>query len=182
MRFFEVSEHALEDARPGLLLVEQLLKDEHFVPFLYGLTTKTDVLYAAQSAIEDDAGEDEEGNQIEVPKIAEVAVAVPFSSDTLYYLAGSGLMLQNEDIAYFAGDEGARTLSIRWSGMRPRVHVNDFTKMALSDSDLDLDEFLKQYGKGLEATSTTVSREAVPAVKASSKKASLNPIDQFLAN
>lgn len=182
MRFFEVSEHDLQDARPGLMLVEQLLKDDNFVPYFYGLTTKADVLYACQSAIEDDAGRDDDDNAIEVPQLTQVAVAIPFGADTIYYLAGSGLSLQNEDFAYATPSEGARTLSLRWGRQRPRVHLTDFTKMALSDSDMDLDEFLKQYATKLE-TPTKVTREQVPAVKASSHKASLlNPIDRFLAD
>src|ERR1700753_2820234 len=95
--YFEVTEHSLEDARPGLILVEQLLQDENFRPYLYGITTKPEVLLAATAALQDDAGEDEE---ITVPELTEVAVAIPFGSDTVYYLEGSGLLLQNEEFAY----------------------------------------------------------------------------------
>jgi hypothetical protein len=181
MRFFEVSSHDLMDARPGLQLVERLLEDEHFTPYVYGMTTDVEILEAAQAAIADDAGRDEEGNPAANVKLSEVAVAIPFSGDILYSLAGSGLLLQHEDFAYISPNEGARTMSFRWAGVRPRVNLKDFTVLALSDDDMYLDEFLKQNAtKQQEEAPATVQRTVPQAVKSSRRIP--NPIDEFLNN
>lgn len=174
MQYFEVTQHSLEDARPGLALAEQLLQNDNFAPYLYAITAKSDVLLACEAAIDEDAGE-------QGVSLGLVALAISFSSDTIQYLAGSGLLLQNEEFAYLSGNDGARVLGLQWSGQRPRVRLTDFSVMALSDSDMDLDEFMKQHGGSAPAeTPKTVSREAVPAVKASSKQI-INPIDLFLS-
>lgn len=183
MSFFEVSAHDLQDARPGLQLVERLLDDEQFEPFVYGLTSDPDLLDAAKAAIIDDAGEDEEGNPLPTPEITEIAIALHFSGDYLYYLAGSGLLLQQEEFAYFSPNEGARTLSFRWSGIRPRANLKDFSVLALADSDMELNEFLKQNAKRPQVTpGNKVERTPTQqAVKNSSEKlVHLNPIDTFL--
>lgn len=184
MRYFEVTDHELQDARPGLLLAEQLLKDDHFIPYLYGLTTKEDLVLSAQEALHDGHDEDEEGNPLAHPTLTEIAVAIPFSSDTLYYLSGSGLILRTEDFAYNSPNEGPRTESLRWAHTHVKVRMSDFTQLALSSSDSDLDEFLKQYGtKGTaEQPEGTVTRTDTSAVTASQRKPLPNPIDQFLAD
>jgi len=211
MRYIEITEHTLEDARPGLILVEQLMRDEEFTPYIYGMTTKEVVLMVAAEAIADNEGPDDDGN-LNTPTLTEIAVAIPLDSDALYYLQGSGLLLQFEDFSYKlpGSGEGTRTDTLSVTGTRPRVHLNDFTALAIAQDSLFLDNFYDQYAAkeleghaevkreepAIEAPAPEPVAEPAPvepapeaapeekAPKAASKAASgqsLNPIDSFLA-
>lgn len=190
MRYIEVTEHELEDARPGLMLIEGLMRnnDVGFTPYLYGLTSKEDVLLAATDCIHDDA--EEENSASTEPVVGEVAIAVPFHSDWLYYLSGSGMTLKNEEFAYQTGQDAPRTLSFTFALPHPTIRVSDFSAMALADGPDYLDEFLKdkaarpaEQAQAQARPSAEVSRGPVPATKASAqRKAPVNAIDSFLAD
>ncbi len=180
MYYFEVTDHDLQDARPGLELIEKLLaNDASFEPYIYGMTSKPDVLLAAQAALAED------GDEEEVPTLTEVAVALRLTSENILALTGSGVKLQNEEFAYVAG-EGARTLSLRFSRQTPRINAGSLQRLAIAENDMYLDSFLDQYG-GKKTLEGKIERAPVPATKAASrkapKKARIAPahaIDEFL--
>jgi hypothetical protein len=180
MRYITVTEDELQSARPGLVLVERLDNNGTFAPVLYGVTIKETVLIAANDALERDFDE-EEGQT--APSVNEVALAIPFTSDTLALLTGSGLVLKNEEFSYRAGRDNVRTMWIN-STNGVQVTLNDFDTLALSDDDTWLDEFLKEYGvnTGAVEADITVPRDPVPAVQPepqraqASKRASRTPV------
>ena len=78
-------------------------------------------------------------------KIDTAAVVIPVSSDTLYYLTGSGLILKDETFAYIS-DREIRTSSLSWSSQEPRATLTSFYKIALSANDFHSEDFLKWEG------------------------------------
>ena len=174
MQFIDVDARTLHAARPGLELAEEVLDDSTI--YLYGLTSKQTVLLAAQDALTE--SEEDGFNE----HMTEVAVALYLGKGALSLLFGSGMVLNDQAFSYVSGADGARTSYFTVADShrgKPKVVIKDLTRMALADSDIWLDEFRQQYGKPAYYE-TTVDRGATPAVKASSKKHTVNSIDAFL--
>jgi hypothetical protein len=151
-RYIDVQPADLDKLHEGLKLLEMVDRDAvaGLDLFVYGISNNPQIVDAAKEAIADSEELDESDVQL-----AEVAVAIPLSSDTSYYLNGSGLILRREDFAYLgSGGEGVRTLSFAFSHYHPRVALNAFTKIALASSDAWLDEFLRKEGSNQPAQVT----------------------------
>jgi hypothetical protein len=125
--------------------------------YLYGITSDPFILDIAKEAIinsgEEFLGEDGEPvvneGDIELNEIA-IAIAIP-NSDHIDILYGRGFPLQDLSFAYQAGDgEGIRTLgfynAFTQSGA---VKIDKLGDKALAETDMYLDAFLKDKGKGL---------------------------------
>jgi hypothetical protein len=192
-RYIEVDAESLSKLHAGLTLLEQVDGDaiRTLDLFLYGLTTNAEIVDAAREAIADDAEVEESDVQL-----TEVAVAIPMSSDIIYYLDGSGLILRREDFAYMgSGGEGVRTLSFTFAHYKPRVTLSYFTKLALASSNEWVDDFLRKEGSGQgasvtknvhrteEATQPGVPPEATPTqAPASTQPAQQMPKQTSLAS
>jgi len=177
MRYKEVTNEQLEAARPGLALIEEVW-DEPIYLYLYGLTSDKVALMDAREAIQESFDEEEADGRDGVPELVQVAIAIGLSDDTLHYLIGGGLKIGREEFSYTVPGEGARTTSFGGSGLRPRLKLSDFSKLAISNSDTWLDDFL---------TANTATAEVHPPVKrdeAATRQASAtsirNPIDSYL--
>lgn len=179
MRYTEVGKEELSEARPGLMLVERVSRNnnEPIYLYLYGLTSDSLVLTSAYETLIDGFDEEEETEERSaVQKPTQVAVCIPLNSDTLYYLTGSGLLLQDESFAYMTGEDGARKNHLSNPRPRPRMTLDDFTKMAISDDESWLDDFLTEHGAASKPVVVKRDQQAVMA----SKKSSTNVIDHFL--
>ena len=151
-RYIDVRPEDLDKLHEGLKLLEMVDRDAvaGLDLFIYGISNNPQIVDSAKEAVADDAELDESDVQL-----TEVAVAIPLSSDTSYYLNGSGLILRREDFAYLGGGgEGVRTLSFAFAHYHPRVTLNYFTKIALASSDAWLDEFLRKEGSNKPAQIT----------------------------
>jgi hypothetical protein len=151
-RYIDVQAADLDKLHDGLKLLEMVDLDavRGLDLYLYGISNNPQIVDAAKEAIADSEELDESDVQL-----TEVAVAIPLSSDTSYYLNGSGLILRREDFAYLGGGgEGVRTLSFAFSHYHPRVALNYFQKLALASSDAWLDEFLRKEGSNKPAQIT----------------------------
>jgi hypothetical protein len=160
MNFVTVTEDDLEKLRQAMDLLDRLNEpDDRAVDLtFYGLTSNTLIIAAVKEAIADEADIDEKEVKIE----GEAAVAIPLSSDVLYYLTGSGLQLRTEDVAYSkGGGNGTSEISLSWSGYRPKVTTHDFREMAIARDNWSASTFLEQYGKKHPAT----TKPAGPAHK-----------------
>jgi len=161
--YVEINAERLAHLHEGLELLEQVDRDalRTFDLFFYGLTTNPQIVDAAKEAIADSEEVAEQDVQL-----AEVAVAIPLSSDTIYYLDGSGLILRREDFAYSGGGgEGIRTQSFAFSHYHPRVALRDFSKVALASSDAWLSDFLRKEGSGRPAQVTQNVRRTEEATQ-----------------
>jgi hypothetical protein len=186
MRYSEVDKEELREARPGLLLVERVTRETHepLALCLYGITTNAGLVKAAHEAIVGQFDEEEESEQRKNEAVpTEVAVSISLNSDTLYYLTGSGLLLQEEAFSYLGGKDGARRSHLENPRPRPRVTLDDFTVLAIADDDTWLDDFLTAFAskaapKAAPAKAIERDRKAVTAsIKTPSKN---NAIDGFL--
>lgn len=170
-RYIDVRPEDLDKLHEGLKLLEMVDRDAvaGLDLYVYGISNNAQIVDAAKEAIADDAELDESDVQL-----SEVAVAIPLSSDTSYYLNGSGLILRREDFAYLGGGgEGVRTLSFAFAHYHPRVTLSYFSKIALASSDAWLDEFLRKEGTNKPAQITQnvrrdeeATQPAVPAAPA----------------
>lgn len=143
-RYQDITEEQLLKLHDGLDILEALdLEAVHGLDlFIYGLTQSESLVDAAKESIADEAEISENDVQL-----SEIAVAIPLSSDTIHYLAGSGLKIRREDFAYAgSGGEGIRTSSFTFAHFKPTCSISDFSQMAIASSDSWLDDFLKQYG------------------------------------
>ncbi len=152
-RYIEITSDQLSSLHTGLELLEML--DQEAVNGLdlcvYGITTNAQILDAAREAIADSEELAEEDVQI-----AEVAVAIPISSDTIYALHGSGVKLDREDFAYMgSGGEGVRNLSFLFGHYKPTVNLNYFSKLAVASSKSWLDDFLRKEGTNRQPAQIT---------------------------
>jgi hypothetical protein len=148
-RYIDVNPERLSNLHGALELIESVDRDafRNLDLHIYGITNNPQIVDAAKEAIAENADVSEEDVQL-----SEVAVAIPLSSDIIYYLAGSGLNLRREDFAYQgAGGEGIRTMSFTFSHYKPQVTLSYFSKLALASSDAWLDDFLKKEGSGKPA-------------------------------
>lgn len=171
MYYVDITAEQLKILRDALSILEHLRHaggGEPISLYLYGISTDPAVLDAAKEAIA--AESDQEGFTEEDIELAEVAVEMPLSSDTLYYLLGSGVTLGREDSFVYLGEEGegAREVGFNWAQSQPKATVAAFSKMALSEDPGWADRFLMQYGakvpmKKVVERSTTSEIEAPPA-------------------
>jgi hypothetical protein len=162
-RYIDVNPERLSNLHEALELIESVDADafRNIDLHVYGLTSDPQIVDSAKEAIAEDAEVAEEDVQL-----SEVAVAIPLSSDIIYYLAGSGLKLQREDFAYTgAGGEGVRTMSFAFAHFKPRVTLARFSKLALASSSAWLDDFLKQQGSGKPAQVTPNVRRTEEATQ-----------------
>ena len=104
----------------------------------------------------------EESDLHQAVKIEKAALVIPVSSDILYYLTGSGLILRNENFSYIS-DKEIRTSSLSWTNQEPRVTLTSFSKIALAANDFHSEDFLKWEGVDALETITppTRTQEAV---------------------
>jgi hypothetical protein len=190
-RYIDVNPERLSNLHGALELIESVDRDafRNLDLHIYGLTNNPQIVDAAKEAVAENADVAEEDVQL-----SEVAVAIPLSSDIIYYLAGSGLNLRREDFAYMgAGGEGIRTMSFTFSHYKPQVTLSYFSKLAIASSDAWLDDFLKKEGSGKpaavaqnvrrteEATQPGIQPAAAPAAPQMPKQTSLaSLLDKFL--
>lgn len=146
MAYFSVSPKEITDAQAGIQLIRWLPKGNDLDIYLYGLTSAPEILDAAQEAIFDDAGTDEDDNPLsEEVNLKAVAIVIYLSSEVIGYLEGSGLKLEYDEFAYLAPGEGPRTLSFQWVKPVPKIRLDQFSELAISDSADELDSFLKAH-------------------------------------
>ena len=182
-RWHEVSTEQLEQMYPTLPLIEMVCADNKPELYFYGLTTADSALEAAQEAVRGRFNEEDEAEEYSaVGKPTEIAVCLRLNSDTLYYLL-RGLYMNGETFAYQSPNEGVRTERFEeGSGVyRFKLSDSDFSKLALSDSDSWIDDFLTKNGTKAEASAAPIARtepaKAEPKLPAPS---ATNPIDSFL--
>ena len=158
MQYIIVTQHQIEDLRASMDLFEQLWGedvDEHAL-FLYGMVRDEPALI---TPMEDAVRE--ENDLHKAIKINMATVVIPISSDVLYYLTGSGLILRDENFAYIS-DKEIRTSSLSWTNQEPRITLASFTKMALAANDYHSEDFLKWEGtEALEHGTPTQERTEV---------------------
>lgn len=155
MNFIEVSREQLLELHHALSLFEKLNSDiiGELDLYLYAITTSPTILDAAKEAIADYMNDTATEEAVAVSEqdveLSEVAVAIPCSSDALYYLLGTGLKVQQEEFVYNSGDsgEGVRQMSFVHATFKPRMAITDFTEIALAQSSSWADEFLKRFGQ-----------------------------------
>lgn len=152
-RYIEIDAKRLSNLHDGLDLLEAVDRADGGEAFksldlhLYGISTDPQVLDAAREAI----AESEDLAEQDV-SVAEIAVAIPLGADTIYALSGSGVRLDREDFAYLGtGGEGVRAMSFVFAHYKPRVTLNNFSKLAIASSDSWIDDFLKKHGSGKAA-------------------------------
>lgn len=155
MQYIIVTPHQIDDLRAAMDLFEQLWDediDEHAL-YIYGMVQGDPSLIAPlEEAVR------EENDLHEAVKIETAIIVIPVSSDTLYYLTGSGLILKNESFSYLSNKE-IRTSSLGWSSQEPRATLSSFSKIALSANDFHAEDFLKWEGSAaLGAGSTETKR------------------------
>jgi hypothetical protein len=167
MKFVGISKEDLDGLHRSMEILEGVYGDnDHFRPVLFAIVNQGGLLQLAADAIRE-AGDYEEQDQSPVP--AAIAVAIPMSSDALYYLAGSGLMVgDEEEFAYTTGDsEGIRTGSfIFGSGNRERLSQNQMIALAVAEDDTYLDEFLTAHGPATTKTEQEAPVERTESVSA----------------
>lgn len=149
IHFIDIDAKRLSNLHEALEILESV--DREGVRALdltvYGLTSDQMLVDAAKEAIADSEDVAEEDVQL-----SEIAVALPLSSDYIYYLAGSGLRIQREEFAYMGGGgEGIRQQSFISAHFKPTVSFKMFSKLAIASSDAWLDDFLRQEGSGKPA-------------------------------
>jgi hypothetical protein len=183
MRFVTTTKEELAALREGLDVLSKLDDTESRTVdiYLYGVTSSQTLIDSVKESIAGAIDEDETDIKI----AGDVAIAIPLSSDILYYLTGSGLQLKNEEVAYSkGGGNGIDMTSLVFAGFRPKVTTALFHTMAIAREDIWLDKFLQQYGnKGAAVTApaahphTEVTREGVEQHKpeADEVKSSVKP-------
>ena len=151
-RYIEIDEERLSKLHDGLELMEMLDREtmRSLDLHIYGVTNNPQILDAAREAI----AESEELAEEDV-QVAEVAVAIPISADTIYALLGSGIRLSREDFTYMGtGGEGVRTMSFTFAHYKATVNIGYFSKVALASSESWLDDFLRKEGTNKPAQVT----------------------------
>jgi len=136
MYFATVTAEELLKLREGLDILSKLEDTREMLRdiYIYGISSDMAILDAAKEAI---AAESEERISEENVQLSEVAIAIPLSSDIVYYLTGSGLKLNREEFAYTGeAGEGVRELGFQWARMKPTITAGNFSQMALASSYL----------------------------------------------
>lgn len=151
-KYVAIDAQRLEKLHDGLELLE-MLDRTHMAGLnlhVYGITNNAQILDAAREAVADAEELAEEDVQL-----AEVAVAIPISADTIYALTGSGIKLEREDFVYLgSGGEGTRTLSFTFGHYHPTVNLSMFNKLAMASDESWLDDFLRKEGTKQQARIT----------------------------
>jgi hypothetical protein len=144
MRYVEVSKEEIQNLRPAIQLLERVnhASSSTMADYtIYGLTTNPEILQAAAESVYVDEAEGETP-----PQFSEVAVAIPVSSDFLYYLTGSGLKVNGLDFAYPGMTQGEGIRTDKFSdAINPRVILDNFAHIAIADGDVWLDDFFNQH-------------------------------------
>jgi hypothetical protein len=159
--YINVTEEQINSLRDALSLLDHLNPDKSATLdlYLYAMVNSVGVVDAAKEAVAETAEQEMDETQVQ---ISQVAVAVPVSSDTLYYLAGSGLKLHREDFVYVSGNDGPRQGSFAFSHYKPTLSLREMQNLVLADSDAWLDQFVRQSGTKAPAT-TKIPRDAAAA-------------------
>jgi len=163
MRYVVITAEELGHLREGLQVLDSLNEpDEPMVElYVYGLTDNANALAAVKEAVT--YWLDEEIPEQDV-NVNEAAFIIPVSTDTLYYLMGSGLMLsQNDEVAYRGGPEGPRTISLPPGVTRVRLTVGHFKAIALARDDYSAEDFLAKYGTKAQAAAPQRVERTEPA-------------------
>jgi hypothetical protein len=157
--YVNVTESQLISFRDSLSLIDHLDPDKSqtLELFLYGIVSSVGVVDAAKEAIAQTSKQQITETQVQ---LSQVAVAVPLSSDTLYYLTGSGLKLHREDFVYVSGNDGPRQGSFSFSHYKPTLSIRDMQGLVLADSNAWLSQFIRQAGTKL---STKINRNDAAA-------------------
>jgi hypothetical protein len=137
MRYYSCSKEDLDSLQPALNILSKIYDSETFFPYLYAVVKQGEVLQSAAAKIQDWAGEEE---HVEAPTA--IAVGIPLSSDTLHFLLGSGLYLEDEEFAYLTPGEGSRLANL---DSRARLYLNQIESMAISEDATWLGEFLESH-------------------------------------
>lgn len=190
MRYVTVTAEELEHVREGMKVLESLNEyEERAVDvYFYGLTNNQHLLHVVQEAVS--AQTEGEVDEADV-QVSEAVFIIPVSSDVLYYITGSGLLLKNEEAVYIGGNEGPQTVRLAVRG-QVRVTAGEFTTMALSRDDMSGEDFLMQYGQKTQASVPPEVQRTEPAAEqaqkpvgegvAPAKKSSLNfNVESWLA-
>ncbi len=159
MNFVTVTAEELEKLREALVLIERVTgyDEDRLKLTLYGLTSDSGVIDATKEAIADEA----ELEETDIKIAGEVAVAIELSGDILYYLTGSGLKLQTEEVAFTkGGGNGVDSAQLSWAKWRPTVTVRSFREMALATDSWSAATFLQRYGKKGPAVTTPPAHPA----------------------
>ena len=151
----------LTKLRDGLEVLERFVDSDALKSldlWLYGVVTDQYILDIAKEAIIANHEESLDEQDTEAPldesdvELTEIAIAVPISySSNIDVLYGRGYPLRELEFAYQSGEgEGIRTLGFynayTTSGS---IKISDMGEKAVAESDMDLDEFLKDKGKGV---------------------------------
>jgi hypothetical protein len=138
--------HALREALPILERIQVGALSDRLEVYLYGVTKSPAILDAAKEAIAKtyyDAPEEIDESDVE---LTEIALAVPLSSDTLYYLTGSGLKLRKGEFAYKVQEGGGvKDGNLLYADFKPQVSIHDFSHIGISNSDQHANEFLSKH-------------------------------------
>jgi len=157
--FLEITEEQMLRLREGLELLETLDRDAiHEIDIcFYGLTNDPSVLAAAREVIASE--QDDENVSEEDVELGEIAIAIPLSSDVIYYLTGSGLKLRDEYFSYPGVEgEGPRRNYLGYAHYHPTVTTHSFQHMALALSDSWVDDYLQKVG-GHGAVATRIKKK-----------------------
>lgn len=164
MKYIDIKQDDLLKLRDGLEILERIWdEDQSSNIYLFGITNRPVILDAVREAVanymdEDDVTED----QIQIP---EVAVSIPCSGSNVYALTGSGVQLGAEEEFAYKGPqgEGIRTQSFNWSHVKAVVTISDFSKIALANDNVWLDNYLTQRGSNAIATIQKQVQRNTPA-------------------
>jgi hypothetical protein len=170
MRFYGVSKEELDSLQTALGILGRIYEEDAFSPFLYVLVEDGEVLEAVAEGVG--------------KRPTSVAVAIPVGEDTLHFLLGSGIYLEEEDAAYTTPGEGSRLVEL---GSKARLYFNEITAMALSSDSTWLGEFLESHAPKppmeIKEEKDQVSPEAVKRtepVEAQKKSSSVPGLTRIL--
>ena len=159
-------ENELEHLRDGLAVLDGIVDPAAIKELdlhLFGIVHDTDILYAAKEILAeymDGSQEEGEGTEISPEDIDlnEIAISIPIlGASIIDVLHGRGINLKEYalDFAYKSSEsEGVRTQSFSGLSFSTYLTINDLEVKALSDSDMNLDEFLTQKGMDKGSLST----------------------------
>lgn len=167
MQYEMVSKEELAALRAALPILERVLEGGSLELYFYGLTTDRGLLNNASLILEEDE---------EPVTLSQIAVCVPLTGDTIYYLTGSGLILRDETFAYISGSDGARINNLRTFAGAARLTLDAFTETAMSSTDAWIDDFLTEAVA--KVTKVTSKDQGVARTEPATHQAS--SIDKYL--
>ncbi len=163
MKYVVITSEELGHLREGLQVLDSLNEpgEPMIELWVYGLTDNPNALEAVKQAVV--YWMDEEMPEQDV-KVSEAVFIIPVSTDTLYYLMGSGLMLGNNDeVAYRSEPKGPQTISLHSGVTRTRLTVGHFKAIALARDDYSAEDFLAKYGTKVQAAAPQQVERTEPA-------------------